>query len=115
MEIATEHAEAECHGSREDVEEGLLLDGVALHGLHVAPGHVELAVAIEADLADSGLAFGYGTAVAAGIAAYAMAVDGLPQVALADVARETFGEGAHTGRSWKLWSRKMSSSQPAEA
>ncbi len=77
--------------------------------------HIQLAVAIEADFADSGLAFRYGTAVAAGIAADAVAVDGLPQVALADVARETFGEGAHTGRSRKLWQRKTSNSQPPEA
>ena len=95
--------------------EGLLLDGVALHRLHVAPGHIELAVAVEADLADAGLAFGYGAAVAAGMAADAARVDPVPQFALADVAREALSDGGHRGRSEKYWSRKTDSSAPPVA
>jgi len=42
------------------MEERLLLDGVALHSGNIAPGNVESAAAIEANLADAGLAVGIG-------------------------------------------------------
>ena len=72
MEIAAEHAEAVGERAGIGVEERLLLDGIALHSGGVSPGDVELAAAIEADLADSGLAFGDRAAVAAGEAADAV-------------------------------------------
>src|ERR1035441_5726645 len=111
VQVAAEHAETQGGGARAHVVEGLLLDGVALHRLHISPGHIQLAVAMEADLADSGVAFGYRTAVAAGVAADAAIVDPLPQVPFADVARQTLGDGGHRGRSPKLWSRKTDNSQ----
>ena len=51
------------------VEERLLLDRIALHAADVAPRHVELAVAIEAHLADAERAVGDRALVAAGVAA----------------------------------------------
>jgi hypothetical protein len=61
------------------VEEWLLFDGIALDSGNVAPGNVELASAIEANFADSGLPFGNGAAVAAGIAAEAIAIQFFPE------------------------------------
>jgi hypothetical protein len=68
------------------MEERLLLDGVALHSGNIAPGNVESAAAIEANLADAGLAVGNRTAVSAGIATNAIAIQLFPKtgVALAD-------------------------------
>ena len=66
VQIAPEHAEAVGERSGIGMEERLLLDGIALHARGVSPGNVELAAAIEADFADSGLAFGNGAAVSAG-------------------------------------------------
>jgi len=82
---------------------------------HCATWHIELAIAMEADLADAGVAFGDGTAVAAGMAAYAARVDSLPEIALADIAREAPGEGGHRSLSEKHWSRKTDNSQSPEA
>lgn len=75
------------------MEERLLLNGVALHAADVSPWHVELAATIEADFADSGLAFGNGTTVTAGKTAYAVALDRLVEHAFADVLIEDFAEG----------------------
>jgi hypothetical protein len=58
-----------------DVEEGLLLDGVALDSADVAVRDVEFAGEVEADFADSGLAFGDGTLVSAGVAAQPVAIE----------------------------------------
>ena len=111
MQVAAEHAEAERGSARAHVVEGLLLDGVALHRLHVPPRHIQLAVTMEADLTDSGLAFGYRTAVAAGVTAYAAIVDCLPQIPLADIALQALRDGVHRGCSEKHWSRKTDNSQ----
>src|ERR1039458_3494643 len=110
VQVATQHAETQCPGARAHVVEGLLLYGVGVHRLHVSPGHIQLAIAMEADLADSGLAIGYRAAVAAGMAADAAAVDGFPQFALADVARQALRESGHRSPSRKLWSRKTDNS-----
>src|SRR5271163_4014996 len=74
MQIAAKHSETVGQGSGVRVEEGLLFDWVTLHSRDVAPGGVERAFAVEADFTDSGLAFGDGAAVAAGVAADSIAV-----------------------------------------
>jgi hypothetical protein len=68
------------------VEEGLLLDGVTLNSGNIAPGNIERATVIEANLADTGLSLGNRAAVAAGIAAYSIAIQLFPKsrVAFAD-------------------------------
>src|SRR5208282_2917561 len=53
------------------VEEGLFLNRIALGAGRVSPGSVKRAAAVVADFADSGSAFGDGTAVAARKAAQA--------------------------------------------
>ena len=97
MEVAAEHPEAVGERSRVGMEEGLLFDRVALHAAHVAPGHVELAAAIEADLADARQAVGDGTAVAAREATHAVSVKLFVEVSLADVRVQNFAK-CHVGR-----------------
>ena len=77
------------------VEEGLLFYGIALSSGGVSPGNVEFAAAVEADFADSSLAFGDGTAMPAGEAAQAMVFQVLDQarVSLADLRVEDCAEG----------------------
>jgi len=79
MQVATKHAEAVGERSGISVEEGLLLDGIALHAGGVSPGDVEFAAAIEADFADSGLAVWDRAAVAAGEAADPVVADRLDE------------------------------------
>ena len=87
VEIAAHHAEAVGESSGMGVEEGLLFHGIALGSGGVSPGNVEFAAAVEADFADSGLAFGDGTTMPAGEAAQAMVFKVLDQawVGLADL------------------------------
>lgn len=97
MQVAAEHAEAVCQRARVGMEEWFLLNGVALHSPHVAPGNVKLASCIEPDFADPRLTFRNGTAVAAGIATNAIAIDRLVQLALADILIENFAKGRQRG------------------
>src|SRR3981081_3637842 len=68
------------------VEKRLLLDRVTLNSSDVAVGNIERATVIETNLADTGLSLGNRTAVAAGIAAYSIAIQLFPKsrVAFAD-------------------------------
>jgi len=99
MQIAAEHAEAVGESARIGVEERLLLDGIALHAGRVSPGDVELAAAIEADFADSGLTVGDGTTVAAGEAADAVVAEIFDQarIGFADSLVENVAQGGHGG------------------
>jgi hypothetical protein len=69
MKIATHHTEGEGVAAGQDVEERLLLDGVALHPGDVAVGDPESAGLVEADLADAAEALADEAAVPAGQAA----------------------------------------------
>ena len=84
VEIAAEHAEAvgECSGI--GVEEGLLLDGVALHAADVSPGDIEGAVAIETNFADARLTFGDRAAVSASETAHTVPIELFVQVTFPD-------------------------------
>src|SRR5208283_2689277 len=99
VQIATQHTEAISECPRIRVEEWLLLDRVALGSGGISPWDVERSAAIVTDLADAGLAFGDGTAVAAGKTAHAVAVELLTQngVGFADSLVENAAEGWHDG------------------
>jgi hypothetical protein len=75
-----------------------------LHAAHISPGYIKLAVAIEADFANSQLPFGYRAAVSAGIAADAVAIKFLVEVSLADVLVQEIAKGRQgTPRSLPLF------------
>jgi len=97
MQVAAEHAEAVGKGAGMGVKKRLLLNGIALHAGGVSPWNEEGAAAIEADFADSGLAFGDGAAVSAGEAADTIVVEFFVErgVGLADVVVEDLAEGGH--------------------
>jgi hypothetical protein len=57
------------------MEKGLLLDGIALHTADVAPGNVQRAALVIADLADSGLTLRNGATMSAGVAANPIAIE----------------------------------------
>jgi hypothetical protein len=99
MEVAAEHAEAVGESAGIGVEERLLLDGIALHAGRVSPGNVELAAAIEADFADSGLTVGDWTTVAAGETADAVVAEIFDQarIGFADSLVENVAQGGHGG------------------
>lgn len=97
MEVTSHHAEAVGEGAGISVEERLLFHGIALRSSGVSPGNEECATAVEADFADSGLAFRNGTAVAAGETAQAIVFELLDQArfGLADVRVEDGAKGGH--------------------
>ena len=77
------------------MEERLFLDGIALHSAYVAPGHVQSAALVVADLADSGLAFRNGTAMTAGVAAHPVAIEFLVEIALTNILVNDVAKGGH--------------------
>src|SRR3954468_10796542 len=79
MQIATEHPEAEGQGAGPRVEEGLLLDRIALDATHVAPRHAQVAAAIDAHFADADGAVRNRTFVAARVTADAISRDWLDE------------------------------------
>ncbi len=83
------------------VEEWFLFDWIALGSGGVSPGDVERAAAVVADFADSGLAFGDGTAMSASEAAHAIVVELLEErgIGFADLLVENGAEGGH-GNLW---------------
>ena len=58
MQVATEHAEAECQRPGAGVEKGLFLHRVALHAAHIAERDQKLPRPIEANLANTQGAIG---------------------------------------------------------
>ena len=96
MEVAPEHAEAVREPARIGVEERLLFDRVALDPTDVAPGHVELPTAIEADLPHAERAIREGALEPAGVTADPPLVQSFPEVAFAGVGRQDVGERRHT-------------------
>jgi hypothetical protein len=79
------------------VEEGLLLDRIALGSGGVAPRDIEFAAAVVADFADSGLAFRDGTAMSARETAEAIVVELLVEsgFGFTDSFVENTAEGGH--------------------
>src|SRR5208337_5081896 len=83
MQVAAQHSETVGEGSGVGVEERLLLDWITLHSGDVAPGNVERATVVEANLADTGLSLWNRTAVAAGITAHSIAIQLFPKSGIA--------------------------------
>src|SRR3954464_14081919 len=75
MQIAAEHPEAEGQGAGPRVEEGLLLDRIALDATHVAPRHAQVAAAIDPHFADADGAVRNRTFVPASVTADAIPGD----------------------------------------
>jgi hypothetical protein len=73
------------------VEEWLFLNGIALRARHVAPGDIQLASRVEADLADTRLAFEDRTAVPACVAPNPPLVQTLPEDAFTGVLGQDVG------------------------
>src|SRR5256885_7557907 len=83
MEITAQHAEREGVRAGECVEERLFLSRIALQGCHVAGGHLQRPVLVEAHLADATAPGLHETAVAAGEAAHRAVGPPLDQLAFA--------------------------------
>ncbi len=68
------------------MEERLLLNRIALHSRNISPWDIESSTVVEANLANTRLSLGNGTAVAAGVAAHSIAIQLFPKgrVAFAD-------------------------------
>src|SRR5215472_1348330 len=93
MQVATEHAEAVGKSAGVGMEEGLLLDGVALHASHIAPRHIKRAALVETHLAYAGLAFRDGATVSACVAANAVAIEFLVELSLANILVQQIAQG----------------------
>ena len=106
MKIAPKHAEAVSQRPRKCVEEGLLLDRIALHATHVAPRDVKHAIPVEAHLANPGLAFRNPAAVTAGKTLDESTFLLFVQVALANVLVQDLFQASHVGKtlSWVMTS-----------
>ena len=79
------------------MEERFFFDGIALNSADVSPWDVELAAAVIANLANSGLAVGNGAAMPAGKAAHAIAVNRLVKIAFPDMLINDIAKGGHNG------------------
>jgi hypothetical protein len=75
------------------MEKRFLLDGIALHSAHVAPGHIERSILVVADLANTGLSLSNRATMPAGEAADAIALNRLVEFAFAYLLIEDFAEG----------------------
>ena len=97
MQIAAQHTEAVGQGAGVRVKKGFFLDRIALSSGSVSPGNEELATAVVADLANTGLAFGDGTAMSACKTAHAVVVEFLDKggFGFADAFVEDGAEGGH--------------------
>lgn len=92
MQVAAQHPEAVGQRSGIRVKERLLLDRIALDSADVSPRDVKLTALIEADLANTRLAFCNRATVSASEAADAIALDGFVQVAFAHLPIQNFTE-----------------------
>jgi hypothetical protein len=95
MEIAAQHPEAIRESARIGVKKRLLLDGIALHAAYVAPGNVEGATLVVANLANPGLALRNRTAVSTGVAVDTVAIELLVQLTFAHVLVDDLAQSGH--------------------
>src|SRR5438094_2678269 len=93
MKITSQHAETIGKRPGKSVEERLLLDGVALHSADVSPRNVKLSTLVVTHLTNSSLALGDWATVSTRVAAQAVALNGLVQLAFADILIQNFAEG----------------------
>jgi len=78
------------------VEERLFFDRVALDYTGVAPGNVQRSASVVANLADTWLALGDGTAVTTGKTAYPVAIKFFVEFAFADILVNDIAQRRHT-------------------
>ena len=95
MQIAAEHSEAVGQRARVGVEEWLLFDGIALHSANIAPGNIQSAALVVADLADSGLTFGNRTAMAAGVTTNPIAIQFFVEITFTNVLINDVAKSGH--------------------
>ena len=97
VQIAAKHAEAVGERAGIRVEKWLFLDRIALSSGSVFPGNKELATAVVAHFANTGLAFGDGTAMSASKTAHTVVVEFLDKggFGFADTFVEDSAEGGH--------------------
>ena len=100
VKVTAKHAEAVRECPTVGMEERFFLNRITLHATYIAPRYVERPPAIETDFADSHLPVGNGTAVSAGVTAYAVAVERFAQLRrrYADVPFQDFLKGWHKDR-----------------
>jgi hypothetical protein len=75
------------------MEEGLLLDGIALDSANVAPRNIKFPTLVVANLADTHLPICDRATMATGKATDAVPLDGFVEIALANVLIQNFTEG----------------------
>ena len=80
VKVAAEHTEGKSVGAGQRVEEGLLLDGIALEGPDVAPGHLQDAPFVVTDAADALAPLRDRAPVPAGVAAQAPILEALDEL-----------------------------------
>jgi hypothetical protein len=73
----------------------LLLDRIALHSAHVAPGDIQGAALVIADLANPRLAFRNGTAMSAGITPNPIVLEFFVQITFANVLVNDVAKSRH--------------------
>src|SRR5215813_12987677 len=95
MEIAAEHAEAVRQRPRMHMKKWLLLDRVALHAADVAPGYVQLPIAVEAYLAHADRTVGERATMSARVTAEPAVRQSFVQIAFTRFAREHLSQRCH--------------------
>lgn len=106
VQIASQHAEAVRQRAGISMEERFLFDGIALDAADVSPRHVQLSTLVEADFADASLSLGNWTAMPAGEAADAIALDGFVENAFPDVLIQDFAKRGQRGTSASILERR---------
>src|SRR4029078_9403072 len=93
--LTAEHPEAVGQRPRMRVEEGLLLDRIALHATDVPPRHEQSPALVVAHLADANRAFGQRAAVVAGKASQPAVAQGFVEIAWAPFATQHLSQCGH--------------------
>src|SRR4029077_13925907 len=95
MKIATQHAEAVGQRTRIGMEEGLLLDRIALHAADIAPRDVEGSATVVTDLTYTGLPVGDRATMSACVATNTVAIQLLVELTLAHLLIDDFTKSGH--------------------
>jgi hypothetical protein len=95
MEIAAEHSKAVGQHAWVGMKKWLFLDRITLHSAHVAPGNIQSAALVVADLAYSGLAFRNGATMSAGMTANPIVLEFLVQITLTNVPVNNVAKSGH--------------------
>jgi hypothetical protein len=88
MKTASEHAETQRGRARKSVEEGFLLDGIALQSVDISIGNAQRSLVIEPDFTDTGKSGGNRAPMSAGETPDTISVQRFVQFARACVTRK---------------------------